>query len=57
MWVVLFDYNNNLSLDIYVVLMFCYVYVFVKYDYVCVGNILNILCRDVFVTLMKTWLT
>ena len=37
--------------------MLYYIYVIVIYDGVCMGDLLNILCGDVFLTLMKTWLT
>ena len=56
-WGVVLDYNNNFLLAIYVKLMLCYVYIIVIYDGVCVGDMLNILCGYLFLTLMKTWLT
>ena len=34
--------------------MLYYVYVIVIYDAVCIRDILNILCGDVFPTIMKT---
>ena len=37
--------------------MLCYVYVIVIYDGVCVGDMLNIQCGDIFLTLTKSWLT
>ena len=36
--------------------MLCYEYFIVIYDDVCVENMLNILCGDLFLTLMKTWI-
>ena len=56
-WEDVFDYNNNFLLVAYVVLMLYYVYVSVIYDGMCVRDMLNILCGDVFSTLMKIWLT
>ena len=47
------DYKNSFFLAVYVKLMLCYVYVTVMYDGVCVRDMLNILCGDVFLTLMK----
>ena len=38
-------------------LMLCYIYVIVIYDGVRMGHILSILCRDLFLTLLKIWLT
>ena len=45
-WGVVLDYNNNFLKAIYVVLIFCYTYVIVIYDGVCVGDMLNIMCGD-----------
>ena len=56
-WGVVLDYNDNFLFAIYAVLMLYYVYVIVIYDGVYVRDVLNILCGDVFLTLMKTWLT
>ena len=35
-------------------LILCYVYVIVICDGVCVGDMINILCGDLFLTLKKT---
>ena len=56
-WGVVLDYNNNFLLAVYVVLILYYIYVIVIYDCVCMGDMLDILCGDVFLTLMKTLLT
>ena len=42
------------ALTIYIVTTLCYVYFIVIYDGVCVEDMLDILCRDVLQTLMKT---
>ena len=47
-WVVVLDYNNNFLSVIYVVFMLCYEYIVVIYDAVCVGDMLNILCGNVW---------
>ena len=49
-WEVELDYNKSFLLAIYAVLMLCYVYVIVIYTGVCMGDILNILCGDIFLT-------
>ena len=54
---VVLDYNNNSLLAIYVVLMLFYIRIIVIYDGVCMKDMLDILYGDVFLTLMKTWLT
>ena len=58
-WENVFDYNNNFnfSLAANAVLMLYYIYIIIIYDCVCVRKMLNTLCGDVFLTLMKTWLT
>ena len=53
-WGVVLDYNYNFLLAVYVVLMLYYVYVIVIYDGVCVRDMVNILCGDMFLILMKT---
>ena len=46
------DYNDNLcTLSM---LMLYYIYVIVIYDGMCIRNMLNILCEDIFLTIMKT---
>ena len=53
-WGVVLDYNDNFLLAVYVVVMLYYIYVIIIYDGVGMRDMLNILCGDVFLIIMKT---